>query len=788
MKTACILLITFLSLAAAAQDYTQTVKGKITDTDSKVTLPGANVILLGSNPLQGTISDLDGNFKLEKVPVGRHSFKISFLGYEDVTVSEILIGTGREVFLGIEMKESVTEIAEVKIVANVNKSEAINQMVPVSATQLTVESTSRIAAGINDPGRTAQSFAGVSTADDENNELVIRGNSPRGVSWRMEGIEIPNPNHFTNGEGGSGGGVCALSTQVMANSDFLTGAFPAEYGNALSGVFDLSLRAGNSEKREYALQLGMMGAQVAMEGPIRKGSGSSYLFNYRNSTLKWLGKIGIIDLSGGEIAPEWQDLSYKLYVPTEKYGRFSFWGLGGMSTAGNYVVRDTSQWEFRSSAFEDREYHTIGIAGITHNYLLKNNKTYIKTVAAYSFTNDEIKEDTLSYDYAPTLVNDEHFTYFTFSASSFINHKLNAKNVFRAGAVFHHKKFDLKVLDYDFNEKILENKIEDKGSTCMLESFVQWQHRVNEKLDINSGVHATYLALSGLTVVEPRIGARWRLNERHMFTVGSGLHSRTEPVSIYLAESQLEDGRIIHPNEHIKLTRSAHLVAGYNWNISPDLRIKTEAYYQYLFDVPVKQGDSTRLMSALNFTSGFTNEKLVNEGTGRNYGIELTIEKFFSENWYMLATASLFESKFSVPGGIERNTLYNSKYVFNVAAGKEFRVGRNKQNIIGANIRTMWRGGYRTIPVDLEASRAKGYEVQLFNQAFETKSPDYFRVDLGISYHKNNPNWSWVVSFDIQNVTDRKNFQGAYYNPEIGDMVKVSMVGMVPVLNYRIEF
>jgi len=175
-------------MAINAQKYTQTVKGKITDTDTKSTLPGANILVVGSNPMIGTSSDMYGNFKFEKVPVGRHSFKITFLGYEDVVVSEILVGTGREVVINVEMKESVASIAEVTISADMNKSEAINQMASVSATQLTVESTSRIAAGINDPGRTAQSFAGVSSADDENNELVIRGNSPRGMLWGRWGI------------------------------------------------------------------------------------------------------------------------------------------------------------------------------------------------------------------------------------------------------------------------------------------------------------------------------------------------------------------------------------------------------------------------------------------------------------------------------------------------------------------------------------------------------------------------------------------------------------------------
>ncbi len=789
MKTILItILIILLPAMIFSQELTQTVKGKIIDADTKTPLPGANFILLsGVNILKGTSSDADGNFKLGKVPVGRQNFKITFLGYEEVFLNEILVGSGREVVLNIEMKESVADLEEVTVYANKDRSEPLNQMATVSATQLTVESTSRIAAGINDPGRTAQSFAGVSSADDEDNELIIRGNSPRGMLWRMEGIEIPNPNHFTNGEGGSGGGVSALSTQVLANSDFFTGAFPAEYGNALSGVFDLKLRNGNYEKNEYAFQLGVLGAQAALEGPLKKGSEASYLFNYRYSTLKLLSKVGI-DISGGDIVPEWQDLSFKFYIPTKKIGYFSLWGLGGISSAGSTVVRDTSLWTYRSDRYQDTEDHQLGIVGLTHNYIFPNSKTYIKTVTAFSYTNDGVTVDSLNYDLEPSVIEDENFAYNTFSINSFVNHKFNAKNVLMGGLIFHNRGYNLDVLSLNYDSGVLERQIKSNGCTQVFESFLQWKYRLNEKVDINSGLHYTYLALNKDFSFEPRLGIRWDLNKQHRINFGAGLHSKIEPISIYLAERELSDGNIVRPNEDLKITKAAHVVLGYNWNFARDFRLKTEIYYQYLYDVPVDPNDTTNTVSALNFSSGFTNEKLMNEGTGRNYGVEFTLEKFFSNNWYMLTTASLFESKYTMPDGIERNTFFNSKYIFNVVGGKEFEVGKNNQNIFGLNIRTMWRGGYRTIPLDLEASHAQNMEVRDYSRAFETKAPDYFRIDFGVSYRKNKPSWSWIVSLDVQNVTNRLNIWDEYYSSETGKIEKSYMNGLIPILNYRIEF
>jgi hypothetical protein len=770
-----------------AQDYSQTVKGKIIDTDSEIPVSFANIILIGSTPLVGTATDIDGNFKIKNVPIGRQSFKISALGYKDVYLNEIEVGTGHEVVLNIEMTESIAKLAEVVVRANNDPREAINQMATVSANQITIESTSRIAAGINDPGRTAQSFAGVSSADDENNELVVRGNSPRGVLWRMEGIEIPNPNHFSNGEGGSGGGVSALSTQVLANSDFFTGAFPAEYGNALSGVFDLNLRKGNSEKKEYTFQVGVLGVQAAIEGPIKKGYEGSYLFNYRYSSLRLLSKAGI-DISGGDIAPGWQDLSYKIYLPTKKFGRFSVWGLGGYSDAGYTSERDTSLWLYRNDAFEETEKHLLGVAGLTHNFLFKNNKTYVKTVLAYSYTNNNVIQDTLDYEYTETIVADDEFEYNTFSVNSFLNHKFNAKNTFKVGFIYQDKSFNLKSDKYNYTTYELDNLIQQKGGTGLFESYIQLKHRLSENIDIIPGLHFTQLALNNNYSIEPRLGIKWAINDRHSLNIGGGLHSKIEPISIYLSDKELPDGSSINPNKNLELTKAAHGVLSYNWNFANNWRLKTELYYQYLFDVPIVANDSTNTLSALNFRSGFTNELLENEGTGRNYGIEFTVDKFFSQNWYLLFTSSLFESKYTMSDGVERNTLFNSKYIFNVVGGKEFKVGHNKLNVIGANIRLMWRGGYRTVPIDEDASILENEEIRNYSVAYETKAPDYFRIDLGVNYKRNKPNWSWEVSLNIQNATNRANVWDEYYSPEIKDIFQATMTGLIPILNYKIEF
>ncbi len=240
-----------LSSLSQAQTLTQTLKGKITDNETGQAIVGA-MILVGNS---STLSDEKGYFRIQNIAIGRYSVKVSCIGHENITINEMLVNSGKEIELNLKLVEEIRQLGEVKITAQKEYGAAINDMASISVRSFSVEQTKRYAASWSDPARMALSFAGTSNVNDQSNEIVIRGNSPKGLLWRIDGVEIPNPNHFSN-EGASGGGISALSANVLSNSDFYTGAFPAEYGNASSGVFDLKMRNGNGDKREHTIQLG----------------------------------------------------------------------------------------------------------------------------------------------------------------------------------------------------------------------------------------------------------------------------------------------------------------------------------------------------------------------------------------------------------------------------------------------------------------------------------------------------------------------------------------------------
>jgi hypothetical protein len=774
-----------LSDSLFAQGLTQTVRGEIVDADTKMKLPGARIFIPDSDPIIGAVADSKGVFHLSGVPVGRHTFRITLLGYEDLTLNQVQVGSGKELILMIELKEKVGELKEVVVTSRDDKGKPVNEMATVSVRTFNVEETQRYAASFNDPARMAVSFAGVSTSNDASNEIIVRGNSARGMLWRVEGVEIPSPNHFSNGEGGSGGGISILSAQVLGVSDFYTGAFPAEYGNALSGVFDIHFRKGNFAKREYSLQLGILGLQASLEGPFSKKYNGSYLINYRYSTLVMLNAIGL-PVVDNALVPQFQDISYHFNFPTKKLGTFSFWGLGGKSTAGEIAVADSSKWERRSDRFEDHNNQLIGATGLSHLVLLKNRRTYIKSILSVSGDVLGYRLDSLDQNYAAQTAYEDRFVYYTTRANIYMNHKFNARHTLRIGGIYSTYFYSILSRGLDLSSGQLGTFVDENGNTGLQQAYVQWKYRMSERIDLTAGAHQTHFVLNKKTVVEPRIGLQWRGNLRHTFTVGAGLHSRIEPVSVYLSRIPNETG-YDQPNKNLGITKSFHSVVGHDWKIAENLRLKTELYYQYLYDVPVDTSGGTHT-SILNFSAGLSRSTFANDGVGRNYGLELTIEKFFTENYFFLFTASLFQSEYSTGDGNWYNTRFNGNYMLNALGGYEFVFGKTKQSRWGLNARLIWRGGNRYTPINMEESISQGREVLQETTPFSERVSDYFRIDVSSNLRFNFSKWAFSIAVEIQNVTNRLNVNRYIFDPYTSEIRTLKMFGIMPVFNFKFEF
>jgi hypothetical protein len=771
-------------ICLAQHQLTQNIRGVVLDADAKTPLSEVTIRLAAGDV--ASISDTAGNFFLPGVPAGRQTLLVSRTGYEDRVIADIMVSTGKEVALTITMVERISLLGEVEVKARKRIAKPLNEFSMVSARSFSVEDTRKYPASVFDPARMAMNFPGVSANGDFGNEIIVRGNSPKGILWRLEGIEIPSPNHFSS-LGAGGGGISMLSSSTLGTSDFFTAAFPAEYGNAMSGVFDLNLRNGNTQKREYAFMMGALGIEASAEGYFKKDKQASYLVNYRYSTLGLLNHV-INDM--GSYVPEYQDLSFKLNLPTLKLGTFSIWGLGGKNKSENEMVPDSSKWDEEEGNFFSTDKGTTGIAGISHQIFL-NPRSYIKSIFSASYNALNFSGDTLNIDenYRPEAVIRNETKDIAYRANVYYNNKLSSQHSLRVGIIASHLRFDYSDLHYDEVSGKFVDHLSLKGYNNFFQSFFQWKYRVNASFSMTAGIHGTYFDVNNTGSIEPRVSLQYKPNSNNIFSFATGMHARPENMSTYYFQPEGTPANEF-PNKGLAMPKALHTVAGYEHIFKNGLTFKAEAYYQYLYNVGVEAIENSEfsLINQSSFWDLYGRANLVSTGAGRNAGLDLSLERSLRKGLYYLITGSIFSSEFRNYSGNWFNTRFNRGYQSNWVAGKEWKTDASGRRVWGANARVIASGGLRNSPIDLEASKLAGERVPVLNQYFTDRASAFFRFDISFSYKINRKNTTHTILLDLQNVTNHQNLFFQYYDNDTQTIKNVYQMGLVPVVNYRIEF
>lgn len=801
--------ISVFALLAICDTHAQAIRGSVVDGESMSSLPGASVVVVGTDPLIGTTTDLDGRFELIGVTLGRVALQVRMLGYEEQVLDGLVLTSAKDLVISVCMQSALTELGEVEIVGDASPGEVRNEMALLSARQFSVEETDRYAGSRGDPGRMASNFAGVQGADDSRNDIVIRGNSPMGVLWRFEGVNIPNPNHFSI-PGTGGGPVTILNNKYLANSDFFTGAFPAEFGNATAGVFDLRMRNGNADKHEFAAQLGFLGTELMAEGPLSKKSRSSYLVSYRYSTLRLFDFLGI--RIGTDAVPQYQDAAFRFHFPSKK-GAVSLWGIGGNSKI-DIVISDQAKPDTATLIYgqNDRDQYfksRMGTVGLNATRTLNEN-TYVKATLAVS--GQGIKS---AHDYVYRHVEGGRFVVdslppllrYDFSESkamlyAFANRKLGKRTTLRIGV-----NTEQQWNNYlDSARAIVPSTVDGEPNTLggwrvrwdarvsavQLQPYAQVRHRFNEQWTATLGITSLYNSINtnSLSPIEPRFGLSYAPDTRQRLSAGYGLHSQMQPgyLLFYGATTNGRDPQ--EQNTGIGPTRTHHGVLGYERRLGQCVRAKVEAYYQWLFDVPVSVEPSS--FSLVNTGAGFSRffpDSLLNTGNGYNQGIELTLEHAFTKGWYGLFTASFFDAQYRGSDGVWRNTSFNGGNAFNLVLAREFTT--KKKSVISIGTKFTYAGGRWYGPVDREASNA-AQEVVFVDSLVNTRQfRPYFRADLKLGYRWNRPKVMHELGLDLINVTGQQNILTLTYAPDhpSGDPIREEyQLGFLPLFYYKVEF
>ncbi len=771
---------------------TQTVRGRVIDRQTLQPLPGANVVILDTDPLLGASADSNGYFEIPNVPVGRIDLRITFMGFRQVDLSNISHISGRETILEVTMEEYAITGQEVVVTAQQDKTQAINPLATISARGFTVEETERFAGSRNDVARMASNYAGVIVNSDDRNDIVVRGNSPSGLLWRLEGIDIPSPNHWA-AFGSTGGPVSMLNNNVLANSDFLSGAFPAEYGNATASVFGLRMRNGNEYNHEQMFQIGFNGFELGAEGPMFKSANGSYLVNFRYSTMEVFEMVGMNFGTSG--VPKYHDLSFKLNLPTTKYGSFSLFGLGGRSTIEFLDSKRTDEDldYYAGEGFDLYNSADMGVLGLNHIYSLSPS-TYTRSTLALSHRNMRTLADSLiPPQMTPFTLYGNDFRENRVSGAFSLNARLSSRNSMKAG-------INLSMRNLQLNDSVYSNTYqriiairETEGSGWLVQPYLHWQHRVNNDLTFNAGLHYQQYMVNNTWSIEPRLGISYQFLPGQRISAGAGRHSQILSETVYF--TKVFDGTQYHtPNKNLELLKSDHLVLGYDRNFTPTTRMKVELYYQKLFDVPVNGGKAdsySMLNEGANF-GVFNPDTLVSNGIGQNMGVELTLERFFHKGLYYLFTVSVFESKYRGSDRVWRNTAFSNNYIGNLLAGYEFRVGKSdrRKSVIDINLKVMYAGGQRYIPFNtVWDEQNELYDQQLLhNRAFENRYDDYFRTDFSIGFRMNTGKVTqeWII--EITNLLNNENIHSMSFDKRTGEQKIVPQLPMMVIPQWRIRF
>ena len=801
MKTLLTLSFALFSVLVFGQQPTQTVRGTAFDVETEFPLIGVTIqIFTADSTLKlRAKTDIDGNYSISNVPVGKHELVGTYMTYDAKSIT-IEVNSGKQSIYDLPMQESILDHEEVVVSAR-KKGAVINEMALLSAQQFSVSETDRYPGSRSDPARMASNFAGVGGADDSRNDIVIRGNSPLGVVYKVEGIDIPNPSHFAIA-GSTGGPVSIINNKILGNSDFFMSAFPAEYGNSTSGIFDLKLRQGNNKQHEFTGQFGLLGTELMAEGPLGKSGKSSYIAMGRYSTLSLFKVLGL--QLGTDAIPVYGDGAFKFNWKLNNGGQLSLWAIGGSSDIDIVISeQDPNSQELYGENDRDQYFGTtMAVGGLSYKQPL-SEKTFITATLAYS---QEIQR--ANHDYLQRSVNlvDSSITVdsiyplmgYKFSIGKAsghvsVNHKLNKRHLIKAGINLDGYIYNMDDSVQNVTHTAFVNRWDYQGYSALIQPFIQWKWRINEKMDFTAGLHAQYFSLSNsVSYAEPRVGWRYRMKNGHTIFAGGGMHSQTQPQYTYLYHQFDSLGNKQYHNIDMDFMRSVHSGLGYEKAFKNSLNLKFEAYYQYLYNVPVTIAPSS--FSLINMGSGFARffpEPLQNTGTGENYGIELTLQKYFDRSFFFLFSGTLYDSKYVGSDGVKRNTSYNGNYIANLLGGKEFKLGPKQSISLGLKI--TYAGGKRYGLVDVAATNTFQeivFQDSLFN---DLQFQDYFRIDAKVNWKFNAKRATHEIGLDLVNITNRRNLLSLTYAPNLFDpsaepVAERYQLGFLPIFYYKIDF
>lgn len=775
-------LLNFVVGIIYSQDLKQSIRGVVTNQFTEFPIPDVHINLLSEGKIIGqTNSDTNGLYQFPSVLIGTYDISFSHVAFTSYTIPNVIVYSKKECIINTQMEFSYNLLSEA-LIESPQKERGItnNTMASVSAYSIRVEDAQRLAGGLDDPIRAAGTLPGVTAnAAFSANFISIRGNSPRGLKYQMNGMELENPTHFAR-IGSSGGLFTIFSMQLLDNSDFFSGAFPAEYSNVMAAVFDVKFRKGNTEKNEYTVQVGTLGLDLAAEGPINKKKNSSFLFNYRYAT------VGMARLIGQPTEPTYQDLSFNLNFPQKKGGNLSFFGISGTSDRAKIAVIDSLEWEKDVDRYNLYLNSSMATLGVNYNKLVEENGVF-NTIVAGSITNQEDNKKYIQDDYSILTRSINEYKSIPISWAGSYKYMFSAKHSNKTGFSLRATQHEWLAKKHNFLENSLDTIVNGKGNSATAKAFSQSKFYISEKWNLNLGLSYIYYNVNNKSSIEPRTGLTYILDKKNQISLAYGKHSQIENYAVY--KTQIEDslGQNSNPNQSLDFAKANHFVLSYKTKVITNHHLRIEAYYQQLYNIPTEINGS---YSTVNIAELEEMRILNNSGTGLNYGIDLGIERFTDNGLYYMINGSVFKSNYIDGEGIERSTEYDYGFNIRFLAGKNYMIGekKGKRNYISWNTTVAYVGGSPYTPLDIEQSKLQQETILNENLAFSEREKNLIFIDATLTYKINKPKHTSIWSLQIKNLFSNGNAIYREYDAVLNAEVTIPSVSFFPNLSYKIQF
>lgn len=713
------------------------IKGTVRNAINNEVLPSVTVIIQGTT--MGVLSDFDGNYVIDKLKPGLYNIEFKYIGFKSKVVYEIQVSNSKPSVVDVALEEESKSIAEVEVKAAAFYKP---QESPVSLRTIGVSEIKRNPGGNRDISKVIQSLPGVASTVTFRNDIIIRGGAPNENRFYLDGVEIPNINHFAT-QGSTGGPVGLINVDFVKEVDFYSGAFPSNRGNALSSVFDFKFKDGRTDRVGASLTLGSSDLATVVEGPI--GKNTTFIASYRRSYLQFLFKA--LELS---FLPEYNDFQFRIKTKIDEKNEITFIGLGAL---------DDFSLNLDANKTEDQKYQlqTLPVFGQSNytvgaNYKRYRANGYSTLVLSRNYLNnttekytDNDKNKPIILDYSSKEIENKIRIENTNLLDGFkLNYGLNLESATYTNDTYNNTPFG--IIDYSSELNFYKYGVFAQASKGYLKERLQLS--VGLRMDANTFSSTMNNPLDQLS---PRLSASYALTEKISINYNSGIYYQTPAYTVLGYRNA--NGDLL--NKNVKYISNRQQVLGVEYNTLSNLRFTLEGFYKHYTNYPmvVADGDTIPLAN-LGADFGVVGDRPVAKLTqGRSYGLEFLAQQKLQKGFYGIVALTLVRSEFQDKNEKYVASSWDNRYIVSLTGGKIFK----KNWEVGAKLRLS--GGAPYTPFDIDrSSLIANYDINPrgsldYSQLNTQRLGNFYQLDVRVDKKYNFKKFSFNIFLDIQNLT-----------------------------------